>query len=86
MGFGSLLLTLPELILSVGALILLLVAAWRGDDATRSSSWVAVALLLVAGLSLIGPAGHGDEIRLRQAGRIAGAASLAGNLRLFTRP
>jgi NADH-quinone oxidoreductase subunit N len=50
--------TLPELILSIGALLLLLVAAWKGDDATRAIGWVSVVLLLLAGLSLTGPAGH----------------------------
>jgi len=51
--------TLPELILSIGAMLLLLVAGWRGDEATRGISWASVLLLLVAGLSLTGPAGHG---------------------------
>ena len=51
--------TLPELILSTGALVLLLVAAWRGDVATRSVSIVSVVLLALAGVSLAGPAGHG---------------------------
>ena len=32
---GSLLLTLPELILSVGAIALLMMAAWMGDRAMR---------------------------------------------------
>jgi NADH-quinone oxidoreductase subunit N len=50
---------LPELILSIGAMLLLLVAAWKGDGATRGIGWASVALLLVAGLSLLGPAGHG---------------------------
>ncbi|WP_116089838.1 NADH-quinone oxidoreductase subunit NuoN [Sphingomonas crusticola] len=50
--------TLPELILSVGAMLLLLVAAWRGDGATRGIGWASVVLLLLAGLSLLGPAGH----------------------------
>jgi NADH-quinone oxidoreductase subunit N len=51
--------SLPELILSIGAMLLLLVAAWRGDGATRAIGWASVVLLLVAGLSLLGPAGHG---------------------------
>ncbi|MBW8744697.1 MAG: NADH-quinone oxidoreductase subunit NuoN [Sphingomonas sp.] len=51
--------TLPELILSIGAMLLLLVAGWRGDGATRGISWMSVLLLLAAGLSLTGPAGHG---------------------------
>ncbi|MDB5689415.1 MAG: NADH:ubiquinone oxidoreductase subunit [Sphingomonas bacterium] len=56
---ASLALTLPELILSVGAIALLMVAAYRGDRSTRMVSWGAVALLAAAALSLIGPAGHG---------------------------
>ena len=59
MNSGYLWETLPELILSVGAMLLLLVAGWRGDGATRGISWVSVLLLIAAGLSLIGPAGHG---------------------------
>src|SRR5260370_236713 len=51
--------SLRELILSIGAMLLLLVAAWRGDGATRAIGWASVVLLLVAGLSLLGPAGHG---------------------------
>jgi NADH-quinone oxidoreductase subunit N len=59
MNSGYLWETLPELILSVGAMLLLLVAAWRGDGATRGIGWASVALLLVAGLSLLGPASDG---------------------------
>jgi NADH-quinone oxidoreductase subunit N len=58
---ASLALTLPELILSLGSLILLLVAGWRGDSATGFISAVAVGLFVVAGLVLLGPAGHGGE-------------------------
>ena len=59
MASGYLLETLPELILSIGAMLLLLVAGWRGDEATRGISWASVLLLIAAGLSLGGPAGHG---------------------------
>ncbi len=41
-------LTLPELVLSVGAIVLMLVAAWRGDNATAAISWTSVLLLGVA--------------------------------------
>jgi NADH-quinone oxidoreductase subunit N len=58
---ASLALTLPELILSAGSLVLLLVAGWRGDGATRFIGWAAIALFVLAGLSLFGPAGHGGE-------------------------
>lgn len=50
--------TAPELILSLGALVLMLVAAWAGDKATRAITWASVALFLAAALSLCGPSGH----------------------------
>ncbi|MDB5713110.1 MAG: nuoN [Sphingomonadales bacterium] len=56
---NQLLLTSPELTLSIGAIVLMLVAAWQGDKATNVISWAAVGLLLLAGLSLLGPAGKG---------------------------
>jgi len=59
MASGFLLETLPELILSIGAMLLLLVAAWQGDGATRGIGWASVALLLASGLTLLGPAGNG---------------------------
>jgi NADH-quinone oxidoreductase subunit N len=56
---SSLALSLPELILSVGAIALLMIAAFAGDRATRTISWGAVGLLAAASLALAGPAGHG---------------------------
>jgi NADH-quinone oxidoreductase subunit N len=56
---NQLLFTLPELILSIGAIVLMLVAAWRGDEATPAISIGAVALLAAAGFALLGPAGDG---------------------------
>jgi NADH-quinone oxidoreductase subunit N len=58
---NALLLTVPELILSLGAIALMLVCAWVGDTAVKPIGWAAVALLGAAGLSLIGPAGHGGS-------------------------
>jgi len=52
-------LTAPELILSTGAIVLMLMAAWLGDGATRLISLLAVALLGAAAASLSGPAGYG---------------------------
>ena len=46
---ASLALTAPELILSVGAIVLMLVAAYAGDKATRFVSAASVALLAAAG-------------------------------------
>ena len=44
----SLMLSAPELILSMGAIVLMLVAAWRGDGATQAISWASVLLIGVA--------------------------------------
>ena len=44
----SLLLTLPELILSAASLILLMIAAFAGDRSARLVTWLAVASLAVA--------------------------------------
>ena len=49
---ASLLAVMPELVLTVGALILLLVAAYGGDATARIVNWLSVLTLLVAGLTL----------------------------------
>ncbi len=51
--------TLPEIVLALGALALMLVAAWGGSSSTRAVSWTAVAVLAGACLALIGPATSG---------------------------
>jgi NADH-quinone oxidoreductase subunit N len=56
---ASLSLTLPELILSAGALTLLMVAAFGGDRLTNAISWGSVGLLAAASLALLGPSGAG---------------------------
>ena len=48
---ADLLLTLPELILSIGAIALMLVAAWGGERATGLISILSVALLVAAGFA-----------------------------------
>lgn len=53
--------TLPEVVLAVGAFALMLVAAWGGPASTRAVSWTAVAVLIGACLALTGPAGSGGE-------------------------
>jgi NADH-quinone oxidoreductase subunit N len=58
---ASLALTAPELILSIGAICLMLVAAYAGDGATRFITWVSVLLFASAGASLFGVAGSGGE-------------------------
>jgi NADH-quinone oxidoreductase subunit N len=51
--------TLPELVLGVGAILLMLVSAWGGQASTRLVSFAAVAVLIGAGISLAGPASSG---------------------------
>ena len=59
---ASLMLSAPELVLSMGAIVLMLVAAWRGDGATQAISWASVLLIAVAGaLVVVEPKGVGFE-------------------------
>ena len=51
----SLRLVAPEELLSISGLVLLLVAAWAGDKASRAISWAAVAVLAVCAV-LVAPA------------------------------
>ncbi len=53
----SLLLTAPEIILSTGAIALMMVAAFVGDRSTKFANWVAIALLAAAGFAQSGMAG-----------------------------
>ncbi len=57
MDRASLILTLPEIILSFGGIALMMLAAFMGDKSTRLVGWLAVALLAVAGFALTGPQG-----------------------------
>ncbi|WP_109806677.1 NADH-quinone oxidoreductase subunit NuoN [Sphingosinithalassobacter portus] len=50
---------LPELVLAVSAILLMLIAAWGGQAATRAVSFVAVLALIGAGIALFGPASAG---------------------------
>jgi len=59
---ASLQATLPELVLSVGALALMLVAAWGGQASTRAVSWTSVAVLIGAGIALCGPASYAGVV------------------------
>lgn len=52
-------LVLPEIVLSLGGLALLMVSAWGGQAVSRAVSWVAVAVLIGAGIALTGPASSG---------------------------
>lgn len=58
---ASLALAAPELILSIGAILLMLVAAYAGDRATRFVSAASIGLLVVAGVTLGGVAGSGGS-------------------------
>jgi NADH-quinone oxidoreductase subunit N len=57
----QLLMSLPELVLAVGAILLMLVAAWGGQASTKLVSWTSVAVLIGAGIALAGPASAGGE-------------------------
>ena len=56
---ASLLAVLPELVLTAGGLILLLIAAYGGDGTTRLINWLSVATLAIAGLTLSTSLAHG---------------------------
>ncbi len=53
---------LPELILSTGGTILMMVAAFAGRRGSGVTSWLAVALLLAATVALIGAPSHAGPI------------------------
>ena len=53
---------LPELILSVGGTILMMVAAFTGRRGSGVTSWLAIALLLGATVALIGAPSHAGPI------------------------
>ncbi|GLV25716.1 NADH-quinone oxidoreductase subunit NuoN [Sphingobium sp. Cam5-1] len=56
---ASLLAVLPELVLTAGGLVLLLIAAFGGDGTARAVNWLSVLTLLVAGLVLPVSLAHG---------------------------
>ena len=58
---ANLAMTLPELVLAVGAIALMLVAAWGGPASTKAVSWVSVAVLGGALIALTGPASAGGD-------------------------
>jgi NADH-quinone oxidoreductase subunit N len=53
---------LPELILSIGGTILMMVAAFAGRRGSGATSWLAVALLLGATVALVGAPSHAGPI------------------------
>ncbi|WP_374944807.1 NADH-quinone oxidoreductase subunit NuoN [Sphingomonas sp.] len=58
---ANLAMTLPELILSVSAIVLMLVAAWGGQGSTRAVSIASVFVLAGACVALAGPASYGGD-------------------------
>jgi NADH-quinone oxidoreductase subunit N len=56
---NSLLLTLPEIILTLAALALMMAAAWMGDKSARLLTWLAVAALGGAAFAVPGVVGPG---------------------------
>jgi NADH-quinone oxidoreductase subunit N len=50
---SDLLPVLPEIILGVGAMVLLMVGAFRGDSTAREINWAAIVLLIAAGAVVI---------------------------------
>ena len=53
---------LPELILSIGGTILMMVAAFAGRRGSGVTSWLAVTLLIAATIALIGPPSHAGPV------------------------
>jgi NADH-quinone oxidoreductase subunit N len=53
---------LPELILTIGGVVLMMVAAFTGRKGAGMVSWAAVALLLVATVALIGAPSHAGPV------------------------
>ena len=58
---ASLLAVLPELILTAGGLILMLVAAYAGDGSARIVNWLSVVTLAIAGVALSCSLAHGPD-------------------------
>ena len=56
---ASLLAVLPELILTAGGLVLMLIAAFGGDGTARVVNWLSVLTLVVAGMALPCSLSHG---------------------------
>jgi len=53
---------LPEIILALGGLVLMMLAAFTGRRGTALVSWLAVALLIAATIALIGPPSHAGPL------------------------
>ena len=49
-GFSAMLPALPEIVLALGAMALLMLGAFRGESSALAVNWLAIALLLAAGI------------------------------------
>ncbi|RVT40912.1 NADH-quinone oxidoreductase subunit NuoN [Sphingobium algorifonticola] len=58
---ASLMMVAPELVLTGGSLILLMIAAYAGDRLAGLVGWLSVATLVAAGATLTGLPGHGGD-------------------------
>jgi len=58
---SNLILTLPEIVLTLGAIVLMLVSAWGGQASTRVVSIASIFVLVGAGIALAGPASGGAD-------------------------
>ena len=58
---ASLMMTMPELVLSGAGMLLLIVASFSGDGRARLVGWLSVAALAVAAWTLCGLPGHGGD-------------------------
>jgi NADH-quinone oxidoreductase subunit N len=53
LDFAAVYPVLPELVLAIGAMVLLMMGAWRGDQSTAALSGFAVMLLILAGVVIL---------------------------------
>jgi NADH-quinone oxidoreductase subunit N len=53
LDFAAVYPVLPELVLAAGAMVLLMMGAWRGDQSTAALSGFAVMLLILAGVLIL---------------------------------
>jgi NADH-quinone oxidoreductase subunit N len=51
--FPTLLPALPEIVLAVGAMVLLMIGAFRGERAARAINWLSILLLIAAGVIVV---------------------------------
>ena len=75
---ANLAMTLPEVVLGLGAIALMLVAAWGGPRSTKAVSWAAIAVIAGALIALAGPASSGGAAfeGLYRADAFAGVAKV----------